>query len=218
MGKRQTIHIGRLRESLEMIPELRGGTVYDDTFSTWKDRTQRSLKAVFGEENHYVEDFEHLHFSVPVMGRRKWDSHDKEAYAKGLTRAETLLSDAIEEVGVAPEAFPETGTDEGGHPSEASPTVKLVVQQNQSVQQIQTLSFDQIIGSIDELGIPEGEAEEARELAEDFRAEAEGEGRWSRLGEILEGLKGLGQTVWKRVAVPLLLEWIKHETGMSGRG
>jgi hypothetical protein len=103
--EKRTLHIGRLREALEKIPELQSGdtNALSPKFRDWQSRTQHSLNELFGEEHHYAREFFGLSFWLmrvaPAEGLA-WTSRDQERFQGDLQRAETILRDALEEAAV----------------------------------------------------------------------------------------------------------------------
>jgi hypothetical protein len=103
--KKRTLHIGRLREAMEKIPELLSGdtNALAPEFQDWRSRTQHSLNELFREEHHYAREFSGLSFwltrVVPVEGLA-WTDRDEERFQGDLQRTETILRDALEEAAV----------------------------------------------------------------------------------------------------------------------
>lgn len=218
MDERQKLHLRRLKECADQIDDLKEGTAEDPGFDRWRGKVKRALKVLFGEESDYSDAFWHLNFRVPglVLGdpsANQWTRRDEENYQEDLTRAQSIIEEAIEEAVMARPTPNSPRQQREPDPKLQMPPI--VVQQIQSVSQMQEVSLSQVIGSIDDLGIEEEEREETKRLAEEFRREAEGKRRWDSLGSILEKMRGLGETVWKQVAVPLIVEMARREAGLT---
>lgn len=219
MEEDRSFYVDRLEQCVAEIDDLRGTTAKDPEFKTWKNRVLRTLKKLFGEESDYVRDFSSLRFWEARVGPTSWTGRDNNLYSRALYRAEALLTEALEEYREIPDATVEG--EAAASPARKRPkdapvgrqTIQLVIQQSQAVAQKQAVDFNQVIQSVGQLGLPPEKEVEARALAEEFRAEAEGDeaGRWGRLGPLIDRMKELGGAVWERVAVPLIVEAIRRQ-------
>lgn len=89
--------VGFLRERLTELGELQayGTPQYHD----WSQRTERTLKRIFGPDHDFVKDFEHINFFSMSDGPN-WVRRN---FERGCTRAEALLKGAIYELEVLSE-------------------------------------------------------------------------------------------------------------------
>jgi hypothetical protein len=211
------LHLGRLRKSLAAIPGIRAGAdrALDASFKSWKSRTEQSLEVLFGREHRYTHEFSFLNFWLPRVsfgqGRVKWSSEDEQQFNEDLVRAEHILTDALEEIGVF-EPPP--------RPSEPPPASRSHSQPPLSVTVINVLSqtnvvqITQLYAEIESLGLPASVEKEAKSKAAELEAEVHGEQRWPLLAKTLDSIKALGKPVYEKVAIPLLLEMLKKQAGL----
>src|SRR5882724_11902866 len=100
------IHVRRLQEALEQIPDLRKlpNGAWNPTFETWQQRVNQSLRTIFGAENDYGKQFKRLGFCVPQFRPEGagWSGADQREFENDLTVSEQVLTDALEEVDFAP--------------------------------------------------------------------------------------------------------------------
>jgi hypothetical protein len=213
MDDRSSLHAKRIKEGLEQIARFRENSenAWSANFKIWKDRVRQSLAELFGDKHEYTTRFRGLSFWAMRMqlGEARWDRRDQELFDKHLFVAEQLLTDCLEEIGVAPPESQQLA-DKVPHSRVSPVTVNVtnVLSQNVEVQMVQLLA------GLDNLGLSREKRAEAEKLARELENETRGEQRWPVLSKTLESLKGLGKTVYKEVAVPLLLEMLKKQAGV----
>lgn len=210
MDDLRSLHVKHIREGLEKIPELRRGqeNAWKPTFKAWRDRVVQGLKVVFGEDHDYAKRFSYLSFWATRIStrRRYWSPQDQEKFEEDLYRAERLLSDVIEELEVASPPLRATkreGTDR------LKPQV--VVNVMNLLSQTTEVQINQVLESLQDLGLSGKDRELAEKHAKELAEEARGKQRWPVLAKSLEVLKTLGTSVYQRVALPLLLEMLKRQ-------
>lgn len=98
------LHIERLKKSLEEINSIRSTrkNAHDPDLQTWKDRTKQSLRNIFGPEHDYYRRFVNLSFWEMrfIMGKQVWTGEDQRTFEEDLEKAEAILNDALEEIGI----------------------------------------------------------------------------------------------------------------------
>ena len=209
--QQRDLHTHRLRDRLAEIEDLAENQDPDSrVFSEWRSRTRQSLTHLFGEDSDYVARFRGLRFSEMVMkpfGAPRGPSRgDIAEYRNGLQRAQSILQDALEELPVLPS---ETATEERGRAGRAP---QIVVNVHNTLSQVTVASFSQIMEAVDTL--PPAQVEEAKTAAEEFELEAAGQQRWPVLAQAVDKLQKLGTEAYKRVAIPLVLEYLKKQAGL----
>lgn len=223
--KAYRLYLKRLRDGRAAIKDLRRATSLTSAFQHWEERVERSLVELFGEDHPYHGDFAALSFSDGWPDEPEdWTSEDQEAFGLDLKAAERILDDAIEEAEhLAPVAVAASEIANAG-PVDAAPVrereaVSPAVHVNvyNVLSQMTVASTAQIVASLHELNLSPSERAAAERLVEDFEGEAQGKQRWSKLGKTIDRLKQLGTSVYEKVAVPLLLEYLKRQLGIAGR-
>jgi hypothetical protein len=213
MDPKKQLHIRRLKESLAQISTLMsGGRTADSVeFKTWYDQTRRSFTEIFGDGSSYCRDFLRLIFKEPrvTFGRPTGPGpRDQELFATSMKRAEGIISAAIEEAEILAERTESI--------KEETPraTPQIVVNITNTLSQVTNMEIAQVLQNLNNLGLGSSQKQEAERLAKELDAEAKGQKRWPVLGRCIDGLKAIGDTVYKQVAVPLLLEMLKKEMGL----
>ncbi len=218
MNGQTDLHLGRLRESLEAINTFHdsGVTAADSSFKTWRERTKQSLSALFGDQHAYTRRFSSLQFwevRVSVRMSRSsgpdWSHRDQEVFDNDLDRARAVLTDAIEEFPVLADQTPPVAT------SAPSARPQIVVNVTNVLSQSTHVELSQILNTLDSLGLPSDKLLQAKTHARELAEEAQGKQRWPVLAKSLEALKSLGKSVYENVALPMLLEMLKKQTGLS---
>lgn len=141
-----------------------------------------------------------------------WICAPLQSWPTGLKLIEKVLDEAIEEASVdAPISPPE--------PSPYPPRPQLVVNvQNHNVfSPAVHVSISQLVQQLDTLGLSDAERGVAAEQLHELHAETEGQKRWPVIARLLESVKSLGKDVYKNVAVPLIVEFLKKEAGLPGQ-
>jgi len=210
MEPQRKLHIKRLSESLDKIPELLSKTVHDTEFKMWEERTERSLEAIFGSKHSYSYEFGSLIFQEPrvKLPGESWTREDQKNFERDMERAKGIITDALEEAGFVPE------TQKQGKVATPYATHQVVVNIVNTLSQTTNVTVSQILQNLNQLGLTVEQEKEARRLIEELDSEVKGEKKWSVIGKSLEGLKSLGKSVYQNVGLPLLLEIIKKELGI----
>jgi hypothetical protein len=123
--------------------------------------------------------------------------------------SEQLLADVLEELDVAPH-IPSISSQR----TSSSLTPPIVINVTNVLSQTLDVQMTQILASLDDLGLSHGERSQAEKVARELEQEAKGQQRWPVLSKSLETLRGLGKSVYERVAIPLLLEMLKKQAGL----
>ncbi|MGB2804401.1 MAG: hypothetical protein WBD64_05850 [Candidatus Zixiibacteriota bacterium] len=213
MNNQKQLHVKRIREGFEKIPEMRRNkeNVWNPSFKAWRDRIVQSLGEVFGKDHDYSKRFSRLIFWNARISTRQhhWNLDDQAIFEGDLQRAEDLLSDALEELAVSPSPL-------GGTKKEIAPRTnpQIVVNVMNVLSQTTHVELHQVIASLGDLGLSTSQRELAEKHAKELACESRGEQRWPVLAKSLDALKGLGKSVYERVAVPLLLEMLKKQAGV----
>ncbi len=215
MDNRTNLHVKRLRDGFNQIQEFRQGneTSESTNFKTWRQRITQSLKTLFGEDHDYFRRFIALHFCdlrVSLMAAPTWSAGDQQRYEHDLNLAESLLTDALEELDIDPTVIERPSPE----PARPETTPQIVVNVNNVLSHTTEVQLSQIINSLDDLDLTADKRAEVEKLAGELEAEAKGEKRWPILAKSLDALKGMGKAVYEQVAIPLLLAMLKKEAGL----
>jgi hypothetical protein len=222
MNGQKDLHLRRLHESLEAIQQFRDGRINaaDPRFRLWQQRTLQSLRELFGEDHQYVSrflslQFRNLHHRVATLRPGGglvpgWSQEDQTIFENGLQFAHAILSDALEEFSIlATQAQPAATSMPSKQP-------QVVVNVTNVLSQSTHVELSQVISNLDSLGLLPDQLAQAKKHAEELAEEAHGEQRWPILAKSLEKLKSMGKSVYENVALPLLLEMLKKQTGLNG--
>ena len=219
MDGQTDLHLSRLRESLKTINTFRNDriTALDSSFKTWRESTKQSLNALFGEQHAYTRRFSSLQFWEPRLHVRMsrgnapvWSHRDQEVFYNELDRARAVLTDAIEKFPVlADQTSPVTASASSARP-------QIVLNVTNVLPQSTHVELSQILTTLDSLGLPPDKLSEAKMHARELAEEAQGQQRWPVLAKPLEALKSMGKSVYENVALPILLEMPKKQTGLNG--
>jgi len=213
MDPKKELHIKRLKESWEQIPALISGekTTQDLEFKTWHDQARRSLIEIFGNSSSYNRDFLGLRFSESrfTVGKSTGPTQrDREIFGMGMKRAEGIIAAAIEEAEIPAEKIEPTR-------QEAPRAIpQLVINITSTLSQVTNVEITQVLQNLNNLGLTQSQKQEAEQLAIELDAEVKGQKRWPILTKCIAGLKAVGDTVYKQVAIPLLLEMLKKDMGL----
>ena len=133
---------------------------------------------------------------------------DRQIFGMGMKRAEGIIAAAIEEAEIPAERIETTRQ---GAPR-AIP--QLVVNITNTLSQVTNVEIAQVLQNLNNLGLTQPQKQEAERLAKELDAEVKGQKRWPIITKCIEGLKAVGDTVYKQVAIPLLLEMLKKDMGV----
>jgi hypothetical protein len=211
---RKKLYISRLQESLRKIPSLPGRTVHAAEFKIWRERTQQTLEilsAEFGLNLSYSKQFRNLEFwesrAMSIHGL-SWTTEDEQIFEDDLERTKRIVSDALEEMQFVSE------TPKLNEEKKAMEMAPIVLQITNILSQTTHIEISQVIQGLDSLGLPKEQRDKAEQLARELDLETKGERRWPILTKCIDGLKAIGDSVYKQVAIPLLLEMLKKEMGL----
>lgn len=103
MNNMREQHVERLREALEFIKVMRDKniTALDNEFQVWKEEVQQSFTILFGKDHGCTNRFRELDFWLirsDCGGGIYWSRIDGGILTKDLSRAEEIISDALEKL------------------------------------------------------------------------------------------------------------------------
>lgn len=204
----------RLREERARIAafQARQPTLEDPDFEEWERTVQSLLREVFGAGELLLR-FRQVAcrpISYYVGGGRQWSSDPTDAWNRGLEHVNKILGEALEEadVGLPLEVENPAPTGRG------SSVVVNVHNQNVFSPSVH-VTVSQLLERIGTMELTPAEKELARQSVLELETETKGEGRWPIIARSLEATKSLGKTVYKDIAVPLIVEYLKREAGLG---
>ncbi len=216
MNDQNSLHLNRLNDSRDAIKVFRDNIVnaFDSDFRSWRERTRQSLSELFGKDHNYVRRFSSLQFwqvRVKVIKHRgssqEWSRQDQAILENDLDCANVILKDALEEFPVLPI---QVGPTETSIPSTRPP---IIVNVTNVLSQTTHVELSQVLSNLDSLGLSPDQLSQAKTYAQELAKESQGEQRWPILAKPLEALKSMGKSVYENIALPLLLEMLKKQTG-----
>ena len=71
-----------------------------------------------------------------------------------------------------------------------------------------------MIKNLDNLNLSSEDRIQAEKHAKDLSEEVKGQQRWPILAKSLEALKALGKSAYEQVAIPLILDMLKKQSGL----
>jgi len=212
---RRPLKINRLRSARGRIDEFAGREprLDDPDYTEW-DRAVRSLLTELFGASSYLLRFRQLTvrpISYSFGGSTEWSANPKESWEIGLRQAARILDEALEEAEIK---LPDPESARAG-PRTPTPLVVNISNQNVFSPEIH-ITISQVLQRLDGLGLSASEKALATEQVQELEAETKGEKRWPMIARSLEAIKSMGKSVYKEVAVPLLVEFLKHEAGLAG--
>jgi hypothetical protein len=130
-------------------------------------------------------------------------------FEEGMRQAKFILEDALEEFDVSPpKAEPVSAKAPLRQP-------QIVVNVHNVLSQTNHVEISQVISNLDTLDLPPEQRSQAKAHAEELAKETLGEQRWPVLAKSLDALKSMGKSVYENVALPLVLEMLKRQTGLD---
>lgn len=215
MTENRDLHIRRLTEAQAEIPVWKRGSenALSAKFEAWKKRTLHSLQVLFGEDHHYARSFDNLSWWLTriSLGQQgvQWSAEDQALFNDDLTQAAHILGEALEELpSLAPPKPAVANNVTSGAPT-------IVVSVHNVLSQVTTVTQEQVFAEIEAIPLDAVARATALRTAGELAAELRGEQRWPVMAKALETLKGLGKGVYEKVALPLLLELVKRQSGLS---
>jgi hypothetical protein len=207
MNKRE-LHLDRLRRGLAKISELstRDARKDDPEFEAWRQEMIQALDVVLPDDNYSIR-LANTSFNDHAGSYSYNYIPDHQKYRlNGLRAAELLLTAAIEEAELGPQ------TSQMKPSPEKEPSI--VVNVTNVLTQTVHVELTQLFRAIDALDLAPAERERAKNFAAEIQQETNGKQQWSVLAKSLDGLRELGKTAYKEVAIPLLLELLKKQAGL----
>jgi len=224
-GPHRDLKIQRLRAAIELIPSLaaRAPELEDSEYKLWRSGIVQVLGDLFGFENHklgYLGRFNKIrvHSTVVQRGygnqRLVFQSDYQRVWQRGLAEAEVVLKEALAEAELGPtppRIVPAVAP--------APPEKPLVININNTISNAFSpsvhVTFEQLVGALDSLELSPAERTLAKEELALLDEETRGAQRWPVLAKSLETLKGIGKGVYKEIAVPLIVEYLKQQSGLT---
>jgi hypothetical protein len=220
MDDQKELHARRLHEGLTQLAAIREmeQPTFTPDFDLWKQRVLQSLRELFTDKNDYVRNFKNLPFwhSRLIVNLRggsggpQWTSGDQRKFDESALIAEQIIKDALEELQVYSTPRPATGQNMGPVKQMTPIIVNVTAVLSQSIE----VHVSQLLQGLKDLHMPDGDRALAETEAKALHDETRGQQRWPVLAKSLETLKSLGKPVYERVAIPLLLEMLKKQTGL----
>lgn len=213
MDKRKNLHFKRITEGCDKISEFKQGSEnsFSPTFKAWRDSMEQSLGELFGQDHDYTKRFSRLSFWVTriSMGKVQWSSQDQHRFTNDLSLADQVLNDAIEEFEIAPTV---QGSILEGGASNVLPSI--VVNVNNVLSQAVEIDINQVITSLDSLNLSPKDRIQTEKHAKALSEEVKGQQRWPILAKSLEALRAMGKSAYEQVAIPLILDMLKKQSGL----
>jgi hypothetical protein len=210
---RRPLKIRRLREEKSRIVtfQAREPLLDDPEFEQWKKAVHALLVELFGA-NEFVLRFKQLRcrpISYHMGGGREWYADPKAEWERGLKNADKVLCEAVEE---AEMVVPVAQTSSASTPR--APHVTINVHNENIFSPNVHVTVSELLDRLGELDLSVDEQALAREQLQELAAETQGQKRWPIIARVLEAMKSLGKSVYKDVAVPFLVDFLKREAGL----
>lgn len=224
-GPHRDLKIQRLRSAIELIPSLaaRLPELEDSGYKLWRTGTNQVLTDLFGAGSYpigYVGRFMKIRLHSTVLQQRHgyrglvFKSDYQAVWRRGLAEAEVVLKEALAEAELGP--APTRIVPAVPFPSPEKP---LVININNTISNAFSpsvhVTFEQLVGALDSLELSPVERTLAKEELALLDEETRGAQRWPVLAKSLETLKGIGKGVYKEIAVPLIVEYLKQQSGLT---
>lgn len=211
---RRPIKIRRLREERVRISgfKARHPQVDDPDFEEWETTVLSLLRELFGSSELLLR-FRQLRFrniDYQSGGFIDWSGDAEKVWQTSLQHADKILGDALEEAELPYPAAVDSGIVDLG----ARGKVVVNVHNQNVVSPTLHVSVAQIVEKLAALDLTDAERALAREQIQELEAETTGQGRWPVIARSLEAMKSLGKSVYRDIAVPLIVEFLKKEAGL----
>lgn len=222
-GPHRDLKVKRLRDAIGMIPGFatRDPLMDDPEFSQWSKGVLQLLVDLFAHTNMlgYSGRFVRIHFRSTVRHPRRhgsvsFQSDFRSVWANGLHQAEVVLREALEEAELGPVAVAPRAILPTAHPE---PPIVINVSNvvSNAFSPTINVTFTQLISELAAMPLSAAERELAKEELLAIEAETKGEQRWPVIARSLESIKAIGKGVYKDIAVPLIVEFLKHQSGLA---
>ncbi len=220
-GPHRNLKVERLRSAVEVIPQFAARTPRKDDpeFTQWSKGVTQLLRDLFVEPDMlgYMGRFVKIRFRATIAdraGNQSFQPDYRAVWARGLQEADVVLREAL---GEAELGLPVSH--ESPSPSIAGREQPIVINVTNAVTNSFSptvqVTFTQIVAELDKLVLTPAEREAARSELVAIDEETRGEQRWPLIARSLETLKALGKGVYKEVAIPLVVEFLKHQAGLK---
>ena len=212
---RRPLLLRRLGTERARIDELLGREpqLEDSDYDEWEQAVRSLIIDIFGAGSYLLRfrqlDIRPISYSV---GGSRWRSDPKQAWLTGLKQAAKILDEAIEEGAIS---LPVAAKAETHSARAATPVVVNIHNQNIFSPEVH-VTISQMLQSLDGLGLSDSEKTIAEEHLRELEVETKGSKRWPIIARSLESIKSIGKSVYKDVAVPLIVEFLKRESGLAG--
>jgi hypothetical protein len=212
---RRPLMLKRLKALRARVDEFlrRDPALEDPAFKEWEDGVRSVLIELFGESQ-YLLRFRNLNprpISYYMGGAREWHSDPQAAWQAELKRAANLLDEAIEE-GELDIPIPAQDSEPR---STTAPAVSVTINNQNIFSAAVHISISQTLEKLEQMDLSSAEKAIAAQHLEEIDTETKGAGRWPIIARAVENLKSIGVALYKDLAVPLLVEYLKRESGLS---
>lgn len=216
------LKIERLGAAIAKIQTLAARSPLDDDpeFTQWHKGTLQVLQELFTESHMlgYMGRFVKIHFRsrIRLRGHSKasFQADYREVWANGLREAELVLKEALEDAALGPKV---TARAAAGAMQPQSSAIVVNVNNYISNAFSPTLhvTLAELVEALDGRGLTPSERDAARAELEAIDLETAGQQRWPVIARSLETLKSFGKGVYKDFAVPLIVEFLKQQSGLK---
>lgn len=87
-----------LERRREEIEKLDRSSYSSPVFEKWNRDTEIAIEKIFGKKSRHTRDYKNINYFSLVFTSRTTESQHREAYLKGLGRAEAILTSMIDEI------------------------------------------------------------------------------------------------------------------------
>jgi hypothetical protein len=88
----------KLKRQQEEIEGLGQGSSSSREFSSWRQETEKTLKALFGKDSAEVQEFNAIYYTPVFLTCRMGDEAFEEAYRNGLEEARVFLLSLMDRI------------------------------------------------------------------------------------------------------------------------
>lgn len=211
---RRPLKIRRLREEHARIASFtsRAPSLDDSDFEEWENAVHSLLMELFGA-NEFVLRFKQLTFrpiSYQMGGGKRWNRDPAPVWEAAFQSADKLLREALEEAEIVVPSDPLASA-----LRRSAPAVHVVVNNNNAFSPTVHITVEQLLSRLDSAPLSQSEKAEVRDCLKEIDVEAKGAKRWQIIARSVEAIKSVGKGVYKDFAVPLIVEFLKRESGLS---
>lgn len=195
----------------------------DPEFTQWRNGVQQLLQDLFTESHMlgYMGRFARIHFLSRIRPRgyskAHFQSDYREVWKNGLLEAELVLKEALEEAALGPR-MPAKAAVPPASPSQSPIVVNVTNFVSNAFSPTFHVTLGDLLETLDGRGLSPLEHDAVRAELEAIDAETTGLQRWPVIAQSLETLKSFGRDVYRDFAVPLIVEFLKQQSGLNPPG